>query len=256
MTPSLGIRYLGGPTALVDIAGLRLLTDPTFDPAGPHPVGARVLVKTSDAVTTAEQVGLVDAVLLSHDQHPDNLDELGRKYLTGAPLALSTHSARQRLGDPVRALADGEHFHLGPLRITGVPARHGPHGCEPLTGEVTGFVLSGEGLPTVYISGDNASLDIVGSVASRFADIDVALLFAGAARTALLDGAYLTLTSQQAAEAAAVLHARNIVPLHFEGWAHFTQGRDTLHAAFDDAGLLDRLHLLDPGKRWALPAPG
>jgi L-ascorbate metabolism protein UlaG (beta-lactamase superfamily) len=34
----LGIRYLGGPTALVDIAGLRLLTDPTFDPAGPHPV--------------------------------------------------------------------------------------------------------------------------------------------------------------------------------------------------------------------------
>jgi hypothetical protein len=40
-----------------------------------------VLVKTSDPVATAEQVGPVDAVLLSHDQHPDNLDELGRKYL-------------------------------------------------------------------------------------------------------------------------------------------------------------------------------
>jgi hypothetical protein len=37
-----------------------------------------------------------------------------------------------------------------------------------------------------------------------------------------------------------------VVPLHFEGWAHFTQGRDSLSAAFDDAGLADRLHLPEP----------
>ena len=38
-----------------------------------------------------------------------------------------------------------------------------------------------------------------------------------------------------------------MVPLHFEGWAHFTQGRDSLSAAFEDAGLADRLHLPEPG---------
>jgi hypothetical protein len=38
-----------------------------------------------------------------------------------------------------------------------------------------------------------------------------------------------------------------VVPLHFEGWTHFTQGRDTLVTAFDRAALSDRLRLPDPG---------
>jgi hypothetical protein len=38
------------------------------------------------------------------------------------------------------------------------------------------------------------------------------------------------------------------LPLHFEGWAHFTQGRDTLLAAFERAGLADLLHLPRPGE--------
>jgi hypothetical protein len=73
-------------------------------------------------------------------------------------------------------------------------------------------------------------------------------LFAGAARTALLDDAYLTLTSDQAAEAAAILGARHVVPLHFEGWAHFSQGRDYLASAFTAAGLGDRLHVRQLGQ--------
>ncbi len=65
-----GLRYLGGPTALLELGGLRLLTDPTFDPPGDYPVGSRVLRKTIGALVTPDQVGPVDAVLLSHDQHP------------------------------------------------------------------------------------------------------------------------------------------------------------------------------------------
>jgi L-ascorbate metabolism protein UlaG (beta-lactamase superfamily) len=118
-----------------------------------------------------------------------------------------------------------------------------------MTGPVTGFVLTGDGLPSVYVSGDNAAPEHVSAVAERFGPVDVAILFAGAARTALLDGAYLTLTSAQAAQAAVALGARHVVPLHFEGWAHFSQGRDTLDAAFTTTGLRDRLHILQPGQR-------
>jgi L-ascorbate metabolism protein UlaG (beta-lactamase superfamily) len=252
----LAVRYLGGPTAVVEIGGLRLLTDPTFDPAGDHPIGERALTKTFDAVLSPEDLGVVDVVLLSHDQHPDNLDDLGRAYQATVPLVLSTEAARGRLGGPVRALASWESVELArpdgsSLRVTGVPARHGPPGCEPHTGEVTGFVLTGDGLPSVYVSGDNAALEHVGAVADRFGDIDVALLFAGAAATALLDGARLTLTSAQAARAAFLLNARFVVPLHFEGWAHFTQGRDSLRSAFAEAGLADRLHMVELGERIA-----
>jgi L-ascorbate metabolism protein UlaG (beta-lactamase superfamily) len=117
-----------------------------------------------------------------------------------------------------------------------------------VVGEVTGFVLSGEGLPTVYVSGDNASLDLVGEIAARYAPVDVALLFAGGARTPLLDYAYLTLTSAAAAEAADILQAGAVVPLHFEQWVHFSEGGEQLQEAFAAAGLSDRLRLLKPGE--------
>jgi L-ascorbate metabolism protein UlaG (beta-lactamase superfamily) len=252
------VRYVGGPTAVVEIGGVRLLTDPTFDPPGDYPIGTRTLTKTAGPALGRSDVGAIDAVLLSHDQHPDNLDAAGREFVRTAPLVLSTASAHQRLGAPVRALPNWTHADLprpggGVLRVTGVPAQHGPDGTEHLVGEVTGFVLSGEGLPTVYVSGDNASLDVVRRIDERAGGADIALLFAGGAQTALLGDAYLTLTSDMAAEAAGILAVRHVVPLHFEHWAHFTQGADTLVDAFARAGLADRLHLPKPGELVELP---
>ncbi|WP_329125332.1 MBL fold metallo-hydrolase [Streptomyces sp. NBC_01465] len=248
----LSVQYVGGPTALLEIGGTRLLTDPTFDAPGDYPVGDRKLVKTAGPALTADETGAVDAVLLSHDHHPDNLDRSGRDYLARVPLVLTTAAARERLGPSVTALPNGETYEIGPVRITGVRAQHGPDGTDHLTGEVTGFVLHGEGLPTVYVSGDNASLDVVRDVAERYGPVDVAVLFAGGARTPLLGDAYLTLPSAGAAEAARILGARHVVPLHFEQWGHFSQGPDTLVDAFAEAGLSERLHLLKPGERVVL----
>jgi L-ascorbate metabolism protein UlaG (beta-lactamase superfamily) len=251
------ILYVGGPTAVLEVGGVRLLTDPTFDAPGEYPIGARKLVKTAGPALAAAEVGAVDAVLLSHDQHPDNLDASGRTYLQGAPVTLSTASAYDRIGAPVRALPSWSHVELprpdgGSLRVTAVPAQHGPDGSEPIVGEVTGFVLSGDGLPKVYVSGDNASLDVVRVIAERHGPFDVAVLFAGAARTPLVD-APLTLTSEAAAEAAEILGARHVVPLHFEHWGHFTEDGAALTKAFGGAGLAERLHLLKPGASVRLP---
>jgi L-ascorbate metabolism protein UlaG (beta-lactamase superfamily) len=211
-----------------------------------------VLAKTAASAVLPAQIGAIDAVLLSHDQHVDNLDSTGREYLADVPLVLTTASAASRLGGHCRALPSWEHVDLprpdgGTLRVTRVPAQHGPDGTEHIVGEVAGFVLSGQHVPTVYVSGDNASLDIVRAIAERFPRIDVAILFAGAARTALVDG-YLTLTSAQAAEAAQILAAAHVVPLHFNSWRHFTEGADDLARAFLDAGLAGCLTLLAPGE--------
>lgn len=246
------VRYVGGPTAVIEIGGLRLLLDPTFDPPGEYPIGERVLTKTQPPAFGREELGPIDAVLLSHDQHPDNLDRLGREIVAAAPLVLSTASAARRLGPPVRALANWESFELPrsgpqPIQATGVPAQHGPDGSEELVGEVTGFVLSGPGTPTVYISGDNASLDVVRTINARLGPFHAAILNAGAARTALAAGAPLTLTSELAAEAVETLGGPSMVPLHFEGWAHFTEGADSLRVSFESRRLSQRLHLPTPG---------
>lgn len=154
----------------------------------------------------------------------------------------------------MRGLTPWEHVDLPrdgrePIRVTAVPARHGPEGAESVSGEVNGFVLTAPDLPTIYVSGDNAWLGAVEQVASRFGPVDIALLFAGAARIAgAFDGALLTLDSDLAAEAARVLDARSVVPVHYAGWQHFTEGGSSLRAAFDRAGFADRLVLLTPGE--------
>ena len=114
----------------------------------------------------------------------------------------STRSGADRLGGTARDLAAWEIVELscpggGTLTVTATPAQHGPEGCEPITGEVIGFVLTAPDLPTVYVSGDNPSLALVEEIAERFGPVDTAVLFAGAARTGLFDGALLTLDSAQ-----------------------------------------------------------
>lgn len=245
------VHTFGGPTALFEYGGLRFLTDPTFDGPGDYPTDrGAALTKTGHSRVAPADLGRIDVVLLSHDEHADNLDTAGRALLADVPLTLTTPGGEQRLGGTARGLADWKSVELdrpdgGTVTVTGVPAIHGPgshEDIEPFTGQVVGFVLTGEGLPTVYVSGDNASLDAVEQIAERFGPIDTAVLFAGAPRFAgLFDGRPLVLDSAQAAEAAEILRAGRVVPVHYEGWAHFTEGRDELEAAFAAAGLSDRL---------------
>lgn len=248
---SLILTHVGGPTTLVELGGLRLLVDPTFDPPGEYraPSGA-VLRRTEPAALAAAQVLPVDAILLSHDQHADNLDASGQALLSQVPVAFSTPEAAGRQA-AVHGLAPWQRTVLerpdrGALVVTAVPARHGPEGCEPKTGTVTGFVLSGDGLPTVYVSGDNAAVEHVREIVDRVGEIDVALLFAGAARTPSID-APLTLTAADAVEAARLLGDAVVVPVHADSWAHFSEGLDDVVRAFADAGLGARLRVLQPG---------
>ncbi|MFI7672762.1 MBL fold metallo-hydrolase [Actinophytocola sp. NPDC049390] len=241
------VRVIGGPTTLIEYGGLRLLTDPTFDAPGDYPLGPGLVVtKTAASPVGPADLGAVDAVLLSHDQHPDNLDTTGRALLDDVPLVLTTAGGARRLGGTARGLAPWENVDLarpggGRVTVTATPARHGPEGCEPLTGEVVGFLLSAPDLPTVYVSGDNASLDVVRDIARRVGPVDTAVLFAGAARTPFFDGALVTLDGAGAAEAARILDARRVVPAHCDSWGHFTESRDDVVAAFTAAGIADRL---------------
>jgi L-ascorbate metabolism protein UlaG (beta-lactamase superfamily) len=246
------IQPLGGPTVLLQLGGLRLLTDPTFDPPGEYPIpGGLVLRKTSPAGSTPADVGRIDAVLLSHDEHPDNLDHSGRAFLSTVPAIFTTPSGAGRLGGTARGLTAWASHELprpdgGTLTITAVPARHGPEGCEAIAGEVTGFVLTAPDLPTVYISGDNAALELVAEIAERFDPIDTAVLFAGASRLPVFDGAPLTLTSADAAEATRILGVRRVVVAHVDSWEQISEGPDQIVAAFTAAGLADRLAPVSP----------
>ncbi len=250
---SVRLTYIGGPTLLLELAGLRILTDPTFDPAGAEiRNGAYVLHKNAGPALSAVDVGPVDMVLLSHDHHFDNLDQAGRLFLGDATLVITTKAGAERLGRNAEGLGDWETLKIPvadgrTLLITATPARHGP--ADGDRGPVIGFALSLSDMPgaALYLSGDTVWYDGIAEVARRF-QITTAVLFMGAARVAAVGPAALTMTAADGVEAARAMANATIIPVHFEGWDHFSEGRTEIQAAFDAANLGDRLRWLAAGR--------
>src|SRR6202000_2097985 len=86
------ISVLGGPTTVIDIAGRRIVMDPTFDPPGPHDY----LDKLTGPAVSADALGPGDVARASHNQHPDNLDNAGRRLAEAAPLIVTNPGAASR----------------------------------------------------------------------------------------------------------------------------------------------------------------
>ena len=244
------ITLIGGPTALIEIDGFRLLTDPTFDQPGDYQLPHVKLEKLTGPAMSVRDVGAIDAVLLSHDQHSDNLDHSGRDFLKEAKRVLTTEVGAKRLGGHTEGFAPWASTELKKnghsLTITATPARHGPAGIEPLAGDVIGFVVesSKPGSRPIYISGDTTWFDGVAEVARRFT-CGVVLPFAGAAQTR--GPFHLTMDTNDTIETERAFPDAVIVPVHTDGWAHFKQSAGDLRASFDTLGFGSRLRILEPG---------
>jgi len=240
-----GIRltHVGGPTVLIEVDGWRLLTDPTFDPPGrKYNFGwGTSSRKLAGPAIAAAEIGAIDAVLLSHDQHDDNLDDAGRALLPSAGTVVTTVAGAKRLGGNSRGLAPWQATRLQapgrpPLEITATPCRHGPPLSRPLVGEVVGFALRRDGSDegALWISGDTVLYDGVREVAARL-DVDTALIHLGGVRFPVTGPFRYTMTAAEAVELCGQLEPRTVIPIHYEGWKHFRQGRDAIEAEFANA---------------------
>jgi L-ascorbate metabolism protein UlaG (beta-lactamase superfamily) len=246
--PFLSMTYIGGPTVLIDAAGMRLLTDPTFDDAGRTYVQTSTLHKLTGPALPASALGHVDTVLLSHHQHADNLDTAGEAVLKNATRVVTTVEGSIALGGNAFGLApwqgaEIEGAHNRTMRITATPARHGPPERASLA--VTGFLLDAFG--GIYISGDTVLYEGVREVIERFHP-RIAVLHLGAARVEEAGPERLTMTAEEAVAFARMAPESHIVPVHYEGWEHFTEGRDVIEQAFANAGMSDRLIWLEAGE--------
>jgi L-ascorbate metabolism protein UlaG (beta-lactamase superfamily) len=237
------ITHIGGPTVLIEFGGWRLLTDPTFDAAGEHysfgwGTGS---VKTTDPAIAAEAIGPIDAVLLSHDHHDDNLDPAGRALLPGAGTVLTTVPGARRLGGNAQGLAPWGKAHLEaegkpPIEVTATPCRHGPPLSKPIVGDVIGFGLewAGQEHGALWISGDTVLYGGVREVADRL-DVGTALLHLGGVQFPISGPLRYTMTAGDAVELCGLIEPHAAIPIHYEGWKHFRQGREAVEREFGAA---------------------
>ena len=242
---------IGGPTVVIELGGLRLVTDPTFDAPGTYPSGTIQLEKTSAPALSAAEIGAVDAVLLSHDQHFDNLDRAGRAFLSAVPTTFTTPIGASRLGGNAVGLAPWQNTRIegrngASLHLTAAPARHGPPGIEPIAGDVAGFLL-GLDQPgdAIYVTGDTVWYEGVAEVARRYKP-KLVILFAGSAEPR--GRFHLTMDANDALETAHAFPDARIVAIHNEGWGHFAETDAELRQAFAALGIADRLQPLERGR--------
>jgi len=241
--------YVGTATVLLRIGELTVLTDPALDPAPAEYPAARPLRRTTGPALTADQLPAVDLVLLSHDQHADNLDHAGREVLGRASAVLTTPEAAERLGGRADGLAPWESRRITAgattVTVTATPARHGPAGTEPVTGPVTGFVVEHDG-GTLYISGDTVRHEALTEIAERFT-VDTAFLHLGDAHFPSTGDRAFSMSAAEGAELTRTLGARTVVPLHFDSWEHLAEDPARITEAFAAPDLDGRLHRLPPG---------
>ncbi|KAK1707134.1 uncharacterized protein BDZ83DRAFT_724631 [Colletotrichum acutatum] len=186
-------------------------------------MGLAVLENTKGSALQLGDLPVIDAVLLSHEDHPDNLDEIGRLLLDGRRVLTSQDGALLRVG--------GQDF-----EVTGVP-------CQHLPGETNG-------LPNIiYISGDTVYLEEIPKLLEKY-HVSVAILNVDAIEVAISDPPLLvTMDGKQAARLFREIRADVLVPMHYESWAHFAENGDQLRAVFEQEGISGQVRWLEPGAK-------
>lgn len=240
------LTHLGGPTVLIELDGWRILTDPTFDePGRTYGFGLGTSsTKTAGPALAPEEIGPVDVVLLSHDHHADNLDELGRTLLPAAGTVVTTVAGARRLGATnVRGLRAGQTLTLDGgrdgrpwLTVRATPCRHGPPLSSPIVGQVVGFALTlgGAERVAVWMTGDT----VLHRPVRRYADwldVDVLLLHLGSVQFPITGPLRYSMNSADAVQLVRRTDARVVVPVHYEGWSHFSEPEEHARAALPDA---------------------
>ncbi len=237
------LTHVGGPTLLIELDGWRLLTDPTFDAPGAHydfgwGTSSDKLVGPALAVADLPPI---DAVLLTHDQHADNLDTTGRRLLSSVDTVVTTTQGARRLGGGVRGLAAGRTIRLSApdkpeLEIVATPARHGPPLSRPIVGDVVGFALRrpGDASFAVWITGDTVLSRELRRTAAAM-PVDVLVVHVGGVRFPVTGPLRYTMTGRRAVELIELVRPRAAVPVHYEGWSHFRDDRSALQRALATA---------------------
>lgn len=249
------LTHIGTATLLLEIGPIRLVTDPVFDPPGGlyhfgYGTGSKKLTSPS---LSPQEIGHVDAVLLSHDHHEDNLDRSGRAFLSSATQVLTTVAGAKRLGGPALGLRSWQSTSIKSgdfeIQVTAVPARHGSLGSHLIVGETTGFVLEwpGQTYGAVYISGDSVWFSGLAEIADHFR-IGTAILHIGKAGFLSTGPIWFTFSAREAVKVVRDFNPRTMIPIHYEGWRHFREPKPQAEQEFLRAGIDDKVRWLPLGQ--------
>lgn len=196
------IRFVGHATVLLEVSGIRILTDPFLRPRlGP--------LERHGPLPDPDSFADVDVVLISH-AHPDHFDRASLAMIQSRPTIVVPRGlgavARRWVHGDVRELAVGERLQLGQASIEAVPARHWVAPGAPRA-QPQGYLVDAG--PRIWFAGDTGQFPALQGLAGR---VDAALLPVWTWGPHLGPG---HLGPRSAAEVLASIGAPVAVPIHW-----------------------------------------
>lgn len=259
------ITHISTACVLLEIGSVRILTDPVFDEGERYySFGSRWFDRWIGATRfkgptlKCEEIPELDAILLSHAHHSDNLDDGGRSLFGRTRQVITTiHDKKYVQDDAIGLPTWGSttiHGQAGEvIAVSATPALHGPRFSDE-SSRVCGFVLKWDGQEhgALYISGDTVYFDELGEIPDRF-KIGTALLHLGAVHfwPQWFWPCRFTFDSAGAVKMAQLLGLETLIPIHYEQdvWSHFKEDIASYDRVFAEAGLSAKLKWLSKGAR-------
>ena len=255
------IFFVGTATVLIQYGGFTILTDPNFLHKGDHidiGYGMQAVRMTNPAINM-EQLPTLDLVLLSH-LHEDHFDRMVEKQLDkGTPIVTTPQAAqalRRKCFSATQPLTTWETLTVtkgeNSLRITALPALHGPGALNYALPQVMGSMLEfvtpvGNTAFRLYISGDTLLHEQLKEIPRCYPDIDMAIVHLGGVR---LFGILLTMDAQQGLEAIHILNPHEIIPVHYNDYNVFKSSLDDFKAFISLSEFGNRVRYLEHGNTY------
>lgn len=256
------LTFVGNATVLLEYGPFRLLTDPNFLHRGQRAyLGWGLSSKRlTEPALSPEQLGDLDAVVLSH-LHGDHWDRVARRRLArGTPIVTTPHAARRLQGWHGFRRATGLTTWESQLltssstsvRVTSLPGKHAPGPFRMMLPPVMGSLLefgdvSGDIDCRVYLSGDTLMFDGLHEIADRYPQLDLGVVHLGG--TTLPGGIMVTMNGEQGAEWLQLMNPTTTVPVHTDDYTVFRSPRSEFEDAVHGRGLADRVRCVEPGEQ-------
>lgn len=241
------IVWLGHATFLIQLNGIRLITDPIFN-------GLPFLKRRVELPFPLEQLRGIDYILLSHD-HRDHCDKRSlqdllkynrpRKIL--APLKLSGVIASWVDGVPVEEAAWYQTYHTEGVEVAFLPTRHwSRRGMFDFNRVLWGSFLVRSGDKQTYYGADSGMGPHFEEIGRLFPGIGHALIGIGAYKPAYMMQEIHT-SPGEALQAFQQLGARTLIPMHYGAYDLSDEPASEpyyeIQRHFQEAGLLEKLRL-------------
>ncbi|HET6171152.1 MAG TPA: MBL fold metallo-hydrolase [Gaiellales bacterium] len=205
------VTWIGHGTALVELDGVRLITDPLLRTRVAH-------LQRHAPLPLPEDLRAIDCVLLTH-LHRDHLDLPSlRRVGRAVPIVVPRGGGRlllRRGFDAVREIVRGETIVIGSLSVTATEARHnGGRGVGVIgaRGPALGYVVTGSS--RIYHAGDTDLFDGMRAIGAEGLDLALVPIWGWGSR---LGPGHLD--PLRAAQALELLVPRIAVPIHWGTYA-------------------------------------